>query len=99
MLPLPSAWTYEAELPSEAIIPGFWDSAVSAISRTSADTVHSSLPQHGPRELISVPRCCISTYFFADGPNGPRHGSGSRPRFLGQDIRDLGACLRYGIAD
>ena len=42
MLPLPSARTYEAVLPSEARIPGFWDSAVPTISGTDADTVHSS---------------------------------------------------------
>ena len=32
--------------------------------------------------------CCTSTYYFADGPHGPRHGSGSRPRLPGRYFRD-----------
>ena len=48
MLFLPSAWTYEARLPSEARIPELWDSVVPVISGTGADIVCSSLPQHGP---------------------------------------------------
>ena len=44
MLPLPSAWTYEAELTSEARIPGFWDNAIPSISGTGVDIVLSSLP-------------------------------------------------------
>ena len=36
MLPLPSTWTYEAGLPSEARIPKLWDIVVLVISGTSA---------------------------------------------------------------
>ena len=32
--------------------------------------------------------CCTSTYYFADGPHGPRNGSGSRPRLPGWYFRD-----------
>ena len=83
MLPLPPAWTYEVELTSEARIPGFWDSAIPSISGTGVDIVLSSLPQHGPGESMSVLRCCTRTYYFTDGPYGPGHGSGSRPRLPG----------------
>ena len=41
-----------------------------------ADAICSFLPQHGPGEPMSVRGCCTSTYYFADGPNGPKHGSG-----------------------
>ena len=44
MLLLPSSWTYEAGLPTEAWIPRFWVGAVSVIIGTDVDTVHSSTP-------------------------------------------------------
>ena len=50
MLFLPSPWTYEAGFPSEARIPGFWDSTVPVISGTDVDTVYSFSPQCGPEE-------------------------------------------------
>ena len=38
MLSLPSAWTYETELPIEARIPGLWDTSVPVISGTHSGT-------------------------------------------------------------
>ena len=99
MFPLPSAWTYEAGLPSEARILGFWDSAIPVISGTGTDTICSFSPRCGPGEPMSVPRCCISTYYFVDGPYGPGLGLGSRPRLSGRYFKDLGAYLRCDIAD
>ena len=78
----------------QARIPEFWDSAILIISGTCADAVCSSLPQHRPRENMSVPECCTSTYYFADGPYGLRHGSRSRTGPSSRDFRDPGACLR-----
>ena len=43
---LPSTWTYEEGLPTEARIPGFWDATVPIISATGTDTICSSLPQY-----------------------------------------------------
>ena len=54
---------------------------------------------HGTRELISVPGCHTSTYYFVDEPYGLRHGSGSRPRLLGQYFKDSGEGLRCGTVD
>ena len=50
MLLLPSSWTYEAGLPTEAWILGFWVGVVPVISGTGADTVYSSTPQYGSEE-------------------------------------------------
>ena len=44
MLLLPSLWTYEAGLPTEAWIPRFWAGAIPVISGTGADTIYSSTP-------------------------------------------------------
>ena len=44
MLLFPSAWTYEAGLPIEVWISGFWAGAVPVISGTGVDTVYSSTP-------------------------------------------------------
>ena len=44
MLLLPSAWTYEMGLPTEAWIPEFWAGAVLVISGTGVDTIYSSTP-------------------------------------------------------
>ena len=44
MLPLPSAWTPEAGLSSEAGIPELWDTSVPIINGTYIDAVCSSLP-------------------------------------------------------
>ena len=53
MFPVPSAWTCEAGFPSKVRILGFWDGTFPVISGTCADAACSSLPQHGPGELIS----------------------------------------------
>ena len=50
MLPLPSAWTYEAGLPTEAWIPGFWVGIVPVISGTGADTIYSFSSSVGQRD-------------------------------------------------
>ena len=99
MLPLPLAWAHETRLSTKAGIPELWDNAVLVISGTGADTVCSFSPQCGQEGPVSVLGCCTSTYYFADGPHGPRHGSGSRPRLPSQYFRDLGACLRRGTAN
>ena len=52
MLLLPSAWTYEAGLPTEAWIPGFWAGAILVISRTGSNIVYSFTPQYGSNEPI-----------------------------------------------
>ena len=44
MLLLPSTWTYETGLPTEAWIPGFWAGEVLVISWTGINTVYSSTP-------------------------------------------------------
>ena len=44
MLLLPSAWTYEAGLLSEAGIPELWDTIALVVSGTCVDAVYSSLP-------------------------------------------------------
>ena len=48
MLPLPSALEHEMGLSIEVGISELWDITVPIISRTCADAVCSSLPQHGP---------------------------------------------------
>ena len=88
-------------LPLEARTPELWDTLVSIISETCTDAVCSSLPHHGPGELVSVPGCCTSTYYFVDEPHRLGHGPESRPghgsgrgqgmgrgRDRGQDFQD-----------
>ena len=94
MLILPSAWTYEAGLPIEAWIPGFWADAVSVISGIGVDTVYSSTPQYGSEELVSVVECYTSTFGRTDRSEGPDYGSRSGTWLTGQDFKDPGACLR-----
>ena len=48
MFPLPSAWTLEAGLSSEAGILELWDTSIPVISGTYTNVVYSSLPHHGP---------------------------------------------------
>ena len=50
MFPLPSTRTFEAGFPSEARIPGFWDSAVLVKSGIGAETVCFFLPQCRPED-------------------------------------------------
>ena len=73
MLLLPSAQAYETGLSTEAGISELWDIIIPIISGTCANLVCSSLPLHGPGKPMQIPRCCISTYYFTYGPNGPRH--------------------------
>ena len=80
MLLLPSAWTYEAGLPIEVWIPGFWAGAVPVINGTSADTVYSSTPQYGSNEPVLVVECYMSTFGSTDRSEGPDYGSRSGTR-------------------
>ena len=57
----------------------------SLVGRT--DTIYLSLPQHGPREPVSIPGCGIGTGYFIDKLE--------RPGLTGRDFRDPGACLRH----
>ena len=99
MLPLPTALTHETRLPTGAGIPGLWDTSVLIISGTYANTVCLSLPQHGPRELVSVPRCGIVTGYFVDRPERPGHGSRLGIGLTNWDIGDPGACLHHYTSD
>ena len=95
MLFLPTAWTHETGLPLETGIPGFLDSTVLVSCRTGEDTVHSSTPEYGSEEPVSVARCYTSTFGSTDGLEGPECGSRSGIELIGQDFGDLGACLRH----
>ena len=68
----------------------FRDSAVPNISGTGTDTVHSSTPQCGPEEPVSVPVCCTSTFYYINGSERPVYGSRLRTRLTGRDFRDQG---------
>ena len=87
---MPLAWTYEAGLPLEARIPGLWDNTVPVISGTCTNTVCSFLPQCGPEEPVSVPRCCTSTFCFTDKPKRPKYGSRPGTWLTGRDFEDQG---------
>ena len=90
MLSLPPAWTDETGLPTEAGIQGLWDTSVPIISGTCTDTVCLSLPQHGPRKPISVPRCGIGTSYFVNRPERSEHGLRSGTGLTGRDFGDQG---------
>ena len=94
MLLLPSAWTYEARLPTEVWIPGFWADAVPVISGTGADTVYSSTPQYGSKEPILVVECYTSTFGSTNMSGESDYGSRSGTGLTVQDFGDPGACLR-----
>ena len=94
MLPLPAAWTYETRLPLETGIPGFWDSTVPVSHIERKGAVHSTTPQWGSEEPVSVAGCYTSASGSTDGPEGPECGSRSGTEPAGQDIEDPGACLR-----
>ena len=68
MLLLPSAWTYETGLPSEARIPELWDTIALVVSETCVDIVCSFSPQYRPEEPVSIPRCCTSAFCYTEGP-------------------------------
>ena len=93
MLLLPSAWTYEAGLPTEAWIPGFWAGAVPIIDGKSTDLVCSFSLWNESEEPVSVAGCYASTFGGTDGPEGPKYGSRSGTGSIGQDFGDLGTCL------
>ena len=101
MFPFPPAWTHETGLPLEVGILELWDTLVSVISGTFADSVCSSIFHHGPGEPISVPRHCTGPYHFTIRSDGQRHGlrSRSRPRLTSLDFRDPRACLRHHTSD
>ena len=99
MLSLSSTWAHEAELSLEAGILEIWDTTVPIVSGTCVDAVCSSIPQHGLGEPVSVPRCCTSTYYFADGPYGLVHGSRARTRLSSWDLGDPRACLHCDTTD
>ena len=77
MLLLPSAWTYEAGLPTEVWIAGFWADTVPVISGTGADTVYSSTPQYWSEEPVLAVECYINTFGSTDRLEGPDYGSRS----------------------
>ena len=95
VLPLPTVWTHEKGLPTEARIPGLWDTSVPFISGTYANTVCLSLPQHGLGEPVSVPRCGIGTGCFTGRLEGQGHGSRMGIGLTSRDFGDLRACLRH----
>ena len=79
--------------PTEAGIPRLWDTSVPIINGTCIDTVYLSLPQHGPGEPVSFPRCGTGIGYFADRLERPRHGSRSGTWLIGQDPGDPRVCL------
>ena len=83
MLPLPAAQTYEEGLPPETGILGFRDSAVPVNGGTGTDTVRSSISQYGPKEPVSVPRCCTGTFCYTGKPEGPDYGLRQRTGPIG----------------
>ena len=95
MFPLPAAWTYEEGLPLEAGIPRFGDGAVPVSCRTGEDTVHSSTPEYGSEEPVSVAGCYTSTFGNTNRLEGPDCGSRSGTELTGQDFGDPGACLHH----
>ena len=76
-----------------------WYTLVPVISGMFIDSVYSSLPHHGLRELVSAPRRCTSPYYFMTRLDGPGHGSRSRPGLTSRDFKDLGGCLRHHTSD
>ena len=95
MFPLPLACTHKTRLPSEARILELWDTSVFIISGTFTYSVCSSLPYYGLGELVSILGHCKDPYHFTIRPDGPRHGSRSRPGFTSRDFKDLGTCLQH----
>ena len=83
-------WTYEAGLPLEARILRFQNNVVPDISGACTNTVHSSIPQCGPEEPISILRCCTSIFCYTDGPE---YGLRSRTGLTIRDFKDPEACL------
>ena len=70
MLLLPSFWTLEARLSSEAGIPELWDTSGPIINGTCIDTICSSLRQRGSGEIESVVGHYIGPYYFVVRPDG-----------------------------
>ena len=96
MLLLPSAWTHEEGLPTEAGISGFWADTVLVINGTGANSVCSFSPWCGSEEPVSVVECYAITSGGTDGPEGSGYGSRSGTGLTVQDFRDPGACLSHG---
>ena len=94
MILLPSALKYEAGLPTETRIPGFWADAVPFINRIGADPICSFSLSYGSKEPVSVAACYTSTFSGIDRPKGLEYGSRSGTRPTGQDFGDPGVCLR-----
>ena len=93
MFPLPLAETHEVELSVSTRVSGSGDVTILIISGTWADSVCSSLPQHGPREQVSVSGCDTSIRCFTDRPKGLEYGSRSRAECTGW------ACLGHYSTD
>ena len=55
----------------ETGIPRLWDNPVPVSHRTGEYTVHSSTPQYGSEEPVSVSGCYTSTSSNTDRPEGP----------------------------
>ena len=77
MLFIPTTWACETGLPPETGFPGFLDSIVPVSCRIGEDIVHSSTPQYGSEEPVSVAGCYTSTFGSTDGPERPECGSRS----------------------
>ena len=99
MFPLPSARTCETILPAEAGIPGIRDTLVLVISKTGADTVCSFSPQCGLEGPVSVLRCGTGAVCYTDRPERLGYRRKLRTGLMGQDYRDLRACLHYHTTD
>ena len=99
MLSLPPVKTNETGLALKAGIPGLWDALVSIISGTCTDIVCLSLPQHEPKEPVSVPGCSTSTGYFIDRLERQGHGSRLGIGLKGQDFGNPGACLHHYISN
>ena len=59
-------------------IPRPWDNAVPVSRKTGGYIVHSSTPEYGSEDLVSVSGCYTSTLNSTDCPKGPECGSKSR---------------------
>ena len=86
MLLLPIAWACETRLPPETGISEHWDSAVPVSCRAGESTVHSSTPQYGSEEPVSVSGCYTSTFGSTGGPEEPEGGSRSGIGPTGRDF-------------
>ena len=86
--------THEAEFSTYIRVSRSGDTTVPIISGTCANSVCSSLPQHGPGEQVLVSGCDTGIGCFTDRLEGQEHGSRLRAECTGRDFGDLRVCLR-----